>query len=101
MKKDLMGKELGVVLTPPKTAEYIVSKLGTIKKGQKILDPCVGPGIFVEILIKAGVNRNQIHAYDIDPTYETKIDNLGVRFEILDNLLSINPECYGEFDFVV
>ena len=101
MKKDLMGKELGVVLTPPKTAEYIVSKLGTIKKSQKILDPCVGPGIFVETLIKAGVNRNQIHAYDIDPTYETIIKNFGVRFKNLDNLLSINSECYGEFDFVV
>ena len=96
-----MEKELGVVLTPLKTAEYIVSKLGTIKKGQKLLDPCVGPGIFVETLIKAGVNRNQIHAYDIDPTYETTIENLGVRFKNLDNLLSINPKCYGEFDYVV
>ncbi len=96
-----MGKELGVVLTPPKTAEYIVSKLGSIKKGQKILDPCVGPGIFVKTLIKAGVNRNQIHAYDIDPTYEPAIEHLGVRFKNLDNLLSVNPECYGEFDFVV
>ncbi|MBY9014796.1 MAG: N-6 DNA methylase [Candidatus Lokiarchaeota archaeon] len=96
-----MEKELGVVLTPLKTAEYIVSKLGAIKKGQKILDPCVGPGIFVETLIKAGVNRNQIHAYDINPTYETIIENLGVRFKNIDNLLSINPECYGEFDFVV
>jgi len=96
-----MGKELGVVLTPPKTAEYIVSKLGKIKKGQKILDPCVGPGIFVETLIKAGVNRNQIHAYDIDLTYATRIESFGVRFKNLDNLLSINPECYGEFDFVV
>jgi len=101
MKKDLMGKELGVVLTPPKTAEYIVSKLGTIKKSQKILDPCVGPGIFVETLIKAGVNQNQIHAFDIDPTYEPKIKNLGVSFKNLDNLLSITPEFYGEFDFVV
>ena len=101
MKKDLMGKELGVVLTPPKTAEYIVSKLGTIKKGHKILDPCVGPGIFVETLIKAGVNRDQIHAYDIDPTYATRIEKFGVRFKNSDNLLSINPECYGEFDFVV
>ncbi len=87
MKKDLMRKELGVVLTPPKTAEYIVSKLGTIKKSQKILDPCVGPGIFVETLIKAGVDRNQIHAFDIDPTYEPIIENLGVCFKNLDNLL--------------
>jgi hypothetical protein len=101
MKKDLMGKELGVVLTPPKTAEYIVSKLGTIKKSQTILDPCVGPGIFVEALIKAGVNRNQIHAFDISPTYEPAIENLGVSFKNLDNLLSITPECYGEFDFIV
>jgi len=101
MKKDLMGKELGVVLTPPKTAEYIVSKLGTIKKSQKILDPCVGPGIFVETLINAGVDRNQIHAFDIDPTYEPIIENLGVCFKNLDNLLSITPEFYGEFDFIV
>ena len=101
MKKDLMGKELGVVLTPPKTAEYIVSKLGTIKKSQTILDPCVGPGIFVETLIKAGVNRNQIHAFDINPTYEPAIENLGVSFKNLDNLLSITPEFYGEFDFIV
>jgi len=101
MKKDLMGKELGVVLTPPKTAEYIVSKLGMIKKSQKILDPCVGPGIFVETLINAGVDRNQIHAFDIDPTYEPIIENLGVCFKNLDNLLSITPEFYGEFDFIV
>jgi len=96
-----MGKELGVVLTPPKTAEYIVSKLGMIKKSQKILDPCVGPGIFVETLINAGVDRNQIQAFDIDPTYEPIIENLGVCFKNLDNLLSITPECYGEFDFIV
>ena len=96
-----MRKELGVVLTPPKTAEYIVSKLGTIKKSHKILDPCVGPGIFVETLIKAGVDRNQIHAFDIDPTYEPIIENLGVCFKNLDNLLSITPEFYGEFDFIV
>lgn len=101
MKKDLMGKELGVVLTPPKTAEYIVSKLGPIKNGQKILDPCVGPGIFVETLIKAGVNLKQIHTFDIDPTYEPIIEDLGVCFKNIDNLLSINPESYGEFDFVV
>ena len=101
MKKDLMGKELGVVLTPPKTAEYIVSKLGTVIKGKKILDPCVGPGIFVETLIKSGISPNQIHAYDIDPSYKTTIENLGARFKNLDNLLSISAECYDEFDFVV
>ena len=36
------SKELGVVLTPPKTVEYIISRLGPIDKEQKILDPCVG-----------------------------------------------------------
>ena len=60
------SKELGVVLTPPQTVEYIISRLGEIKGKQKILDPCVGPGIFIKKLIESGVSKNQIFAYDIN-----------------------------------
>ena len=35
-------KDYGVVLTPQKTAKYIILRLGEIKKEHKILDPCVG-----------------------------------------------------------
>ncbi|MFX0046888.1 MAG: Eco57I restriction-modification methylase domain-containing protein [Candidatus Hermodarchaeota archaeon] len=96
-----MEKELGTVLTPPKTAEYIVSKLGKIKKNQKVLDPCVGTGIFVKALINSGVNNSQIFCYDINPNYKETIEDLGVNFKSIDNLLSFNSDCYGEYDFVV
>ena len=59
-------KDYGVVLTPQKTAKYIISRLGEIKKDQKILDPCVGPGIFVKELLKVGVEKEQIFTYDIN-----------------------------------
>ncbi|MBY9017551.1 MAG: N-6 DNA methylase [Candidatus Lokiarchaeota archaeon] len=96
-----MEKELGVVLTPPKTAEYIISKLGKIKENQKVLDPCVGPGIFVKSLIKSGVNKSQIFCHDINSSYKEFIEELGVSFKTVDNLLSFNSECYNEYDFIV
>ena len=94
-------KELGVVLTPPKTADYIVSRLGSIKHNQKVLDPCVGPGIFVKSLLKSGVAKSQIFCHDINSDYKTNIEDLGVIFKTVDNLLSFNSECYGEYDFIV
>ena len=96
-----MEKELGAVLTPPKTAEYIVFKLGKIKENQKVLDPCVGPGIFVKFLIKSGVNKSQIFCHDINSDYKELIEELGVSFKTVDNLLSFNSECYGKYDFIV
>ena len=96
-----MEKELGVVLTPPKTAEYIVFRLGKIKENQKVLDPCVGHGIFVKYLIRSGVNKSQIYSHDINPDYKEYIEDLGVSFKTEDNLLSFNSECYNEYDFIV
>ena len=96
-----MEKELGVVLTPPKTAEYIVFKLGKIKENQKVLDPCVGPGIFVQSLIRSGVNKSQIFCHDINSGYKEYIEDLDVSFKTVDNLLSFNSECYNEYDFIV
>ncbi|MCJ7651994.1 MAG: SAM-dependent methyltransferase, partial [Candidatus Lokiarchaeota archaeon] len=96
-----MEKELGAVFTPPKTAEYIVLKLGRIKDNQKVLDPCVGPGVFVKSLIESGINKSQIYCRDINPDYKEYIEDLGVNFKIEDNLLSFNSECYNEYDFIV
>ena len=59
-------KELGAVFTPVKTVEHIISRLGKIEEGKKILDPCVGPGIFIKALLKYGVKKEQIYAYDLD-----------------------------------
>lgn len=91
-------KELGVVLTPPTTADYIVSRIGTISSNQTVLDPCVGPGIFIKALLKSGVDRSQIFCHDINSDYKAIIEDLGVSFKNLDNLLSFKSENYGEYD---
>jgi hypothetical protein len=78
-----------------------VSKLGSIKNTQKVLDPCVGSGIFVKSLLKYGVDKSQIFCYDINSDYKADIEDLGVKFKAVDNLLSFNSECHDEFDFIV
>ena len=94
-------KELGEVITPPKTAEYIIRRLGNIKNNQKILDPCVGPGIFVKKLLEAGINRHQIFTYDINLYFKPEIEKLGVSFKTQDTLLSLYPDSYNQFDIIV
>jgi hypothetical protein len=94
-------KDLGLVLTPKKTAEYIISRLGKIEEGKTVLDPCVGPGVFIESLIKLGVKKEQINAFDINPMYKNKIEEYGVSFEQKDALLSLNPFSYNRFDYIV
>ena len=94
-------KDLGLVITPNKTAEYLIHKLGTIKQNQSILDPCVGPGIFVKLLIKKGINRKQIHAFDISSEYEDHLRALGIHFERKDTLLSITEADHNQYDYII
>ncbi|MFX1586538.1 MAG: class I SAM-dependent DNA methyltransferase, partial [Promethearchaeota archaeon] len=101
MYKEFNKKELGSVITPLKTANYIISKLGIIKSSQKILDPCVGPGVFIRALLTLGVEQNQIYAYEINSNYKADIESLGVHFEVRDTLLTIDPNSFNEFDFII
>ncbi|MHA2183943.1 MAG: Eco57I restriction-modification methylase domain-containing protein [Promethearchaeota archaeon] len=94
-------KNLGLVITPKKTADYIVSRLGPIKRNDKILDPCTGPGVFIESLLNRGVQGNQIYAYDINNSFQESIKDKDVNFKAQDTLLSLYPDSYNEFDFVV
>ncbi|MFW9988388.1 MAG: class I SAM-dependent DNA methyltransferase [Candidatus Odinarchaeota archaeon] len=94
-------KELGVVVTPPKTVEYILSRIGEIKNGQKILDPCVGPGIFVKNLIENGIDKSKIFAYDINSDFLVDIKKLGITTKKQDSLIALYPDSYNEFDFIV
>jgi hypothetical protein len=75
--------------------------LGKIEKDQKILDPCVGPGIFVKKLIESGVNKKQIFAYDINSGIKGEIEKLGISFKVQDTLMALYPDSYNEFDFIV
>lgn len=92
---------LGLVLTPRKTSDYIISRLGNIKSHQKVLDPCVGPGVFIESLLNLGIKGQQIYSFDINGGYEEAIKNLGVNFSTQDTLISLYPDSYNQFDFIV
>jgi len=92
---------LGLVLTPENTANYIISKLGKIRKGEKVLDPCVGPGVFIKILLKKGIKPQQISSYDIDDSFRKDIEALGVRFTTKDTLLEISEKDYNKFDYII
>jgi adenine-specific DNA-methyltransferase len=99
--ENLTDKDLGIVLTPPKTAEYIVSKLGEIGKDKIVLDPCVGSGIFIEALLKSGVKQDHIFCYDINPKFKATINNIISNFKVLDTLLTITPKNNNKFDYIV
>lgn len=51
--------------------------------------------------MKYGVNKIQIFAYDVNPAYKEEIESLGASFETKDTLLSMTPDSYNEFDFIV
>ncbi len=94
-------KDLGLVITPPKTANYILSRLSPFEKYEKILDPCVGPGIFIECLLEAGVNKQNIYCYDINPDYKRTLEKMGINFELKDYLLSFTPLLANQFDVIL
>jgi hypothetical protein len=94
-------KDLGLVVTPPKTAEYIISQLGPVKKNEIVLDPCVGPGIFVNELLKANVRKEQIQTFDINPKYKEIMKSLGISFKNLDYLLDYTPLLNNQYDIIL
>ncbi|MFX1460728.1 MAG: Eco57I restriction-modification methylase domain-containing protein [Promethearchaeota archaeon] len=99
--KEFNKEELGSVVTPLKTVNYIISRLGIINSSQKILDPCVGPGVFIRALLTLGVDQNRIYAYDINPSYKKDNEQLGIHFQVRDTLLTINSDSFNEFDFII
>lgn len=65
------------------------------------MDPCVGPGIFIKKILQSGIDKNQIFAYDINSNFKSEIEKLGVSFKSQDTLISLYPDSYNEFDFIV
>ena len=94
-------KDLGLVVTPPKTAEYIISHLSPFMDDEIILDPCVGPGIFIKKLLDANVNSKQIHTFDINSDYEKNMKLLGVAFKEQDYLLNYTPLLNNQYDVIL
>ena len=67
--KEQLGKDRldGFYETPLKTVEYMSKKIiPYYKKGMSICDPCVGDGVFLKYLKENGVNKNDLHGFDLD-----------------------------------
>jgi len=95
------NKDLGLVITPPKTVEYIISRLSPFTIDEKILDPCAGPGIFLVALLKEGVSNKNLYCFDINPIHKKKYEQLGINHEIKDYLLSISHGIFNQFDVIL
>jgi hypothetical protein len=52
-------------------------------------------------LLEADVDNNQIFTFDINTKYKNVIEEFGVSFKEQDTLLSLYPDSYNEFDFIV
>jgi tRNA1(Val) A37 N6-methylase TrmN6 len=101
MNREFNEKELGLITTPEKTARYLISKLGDINKNGKILDPCVGPGVFIKILLESNIDPSQIYAFDLNEKYKKPLEELAIHFKIKDTLLDISEDSFSRFDFIV
>ncbi len=52
-------------------------------------------------MLEAGVRKEKIFTYDINPEYQAIIQKYGVSFKIQDSLLSISPALFNQFDTIV
>ncbi len=86
-------RQKGIYETPYNTARHMVELvLPHITIQSKILDPCAGDGIFVQILTDSGVNSSQIFAHDIDEKCIEPLKKMGINAECRDTLLDEYPK---------
>ncbi|MFX0136778.1 MAG: Eco57I restriction-modification methylase domain-containing protein [Candidatus Hodarchaeota archaeon] len=99
LKNDFSQKrQNGIYQTPYKTALHMGNIIQPfISKDTKILDPAVGEGVFIKILINLGVNPANITAHDISEEKISCLVNLGVKAELKDTLL----EEYEKKDIII
>jgi len=84
MKRNV--KSSGQYFTPRNVAEFMVSLISeNIPSLAKVLEPCAGQGVFLDILASKGFR--DITAYEIDSTLENKS---GIRINYTD-FLSTDP----------
>lgn len=98
--KEILGKDRvdGHYKTPPLTTEYMCEFLiKSYQPGQKILDPAVGEGTFVQKLLDLGVRAEDITAYDIDPEKIELVKALGINAFLRDATYAIDDK----FDYVI
>lgn len=87
-----IGNQSGTYETPPETADFIVkSALKYVKAPQAVLDPAVGNGVFIEALIKNGIEPGLITAHDINEECLARLASLKINLKRIDSLVDNFP----------
>lgn len=103
-------KSLGQVFTPKELARQVLEVGGLLslpmeeRPSKKILEPSVGEGIFLEVLIEEGFNPSNIYAFELDSKLVKKVrDKKIIPDENLleGSALTLVKNFYGNFDYVV
>jgi len=94
-------RENGIYRTPPKTVAYMVGKILTGLPGGSVLDPAGGDGVFVQELIRQGIDARRVTAYDIDPEAVANLAQLTPNACELDFLESAGDERCPKFHAII
>jgi len=57
--------------------------------------------MFINKLLESGIKSHQIFAYEINSSFKSEIEKLGVSFKEQDTLLALYPDSYNKFDFII
>ena len=98
--KEQLGKDRldGFYETPLKTVEYMSKKIiPYYKKGMSICDPCVGDGVFLKYLNENGVNKNDLHGFDLDNQKVKKLQKEFLNVKKFDATKKFNQN----FDIII
>ncbi|MFW9905732.1 MAG: Eco57I restriction-modification methylase domain-containing protein [Candidatus Thorarchaeota archaeon] len=86
-------RQEGVYKTPYKTAFHMVKLIAPYITGtNKILDPAVGDGVFIQVLLDFGVNPSVLYAHDLAEEKIVPLKGLGINADCMDTLLDEYPK---------
>jgi len=103
-KYKLGNNSIGQIFTPEYIAEFMVKnvqifvRVSTYKEVFRVLEPCVGEGVFLKFLLRDQFKN--ITAYEIDKSLGTKLSELYPEINFrFDNFLGSNPE--EKYDIII
>ena len=93
-------EKLGQYITSPEVANLMISLISSKYRHGKILEPCFGTGVFLDLLCRAGYE--EVFGYELDSSFyqmiETKFPDKISNFANIDYLKTAKHE---KFDIII
>jgi len=100
-------QELGQVFTTDAIAFRMAKAIGlsSAKRGVKVIDPCVGEGVFVSAIDSALDKKAQITAFDVDENMCSKTRHLSKKLKLAHTIVHktdfLNTDVSERFDYAL